>query len=64
MLARVTSTITLNYAILDVVLGIKNALGSRAIMIALPVVNYTYLTENNTVHCRLFNYILIPRDLA
>lgn len=61
-LAGVTSTLTLNYVYLGVVRGIKNALDSRAIMIALPVVNNTYLMQSNTDYCKLFNCILIPQD--
>lgn len=58
----VTNTLTLGYAYFCVVWSIKNALGSRAIMMALPVVNNTYLMESNTDYCKLFNCILIPQD--
>lgn len=31
-------------------------------MIALPVVNNTYLMESNTDNCKLFNCLLIPQE--
>lgn len=62
-MAAATNTFALNYAYPGVVRGIKNALGSSAIIRALTVLNNTYLMESDTDYGKLFNSILILHHL-